>query len=745
MSQGVLVCGTRGELLRMNGAAERVLGASFAQLREPEARGALLRLQGADGTALAVADTPMGKALQGEEVREVELRLHKPGGEETFVETSAAPIRGSAGEVRGAVVTFRDVTERRRAQELLRRYELLARMAQDVVLFVRREDGRLLDANAAAVAAYGYTHDELLRLRVGDLRAPGSERLTEQQMAIADAQGVRFEAVHRRKDGSTFPVEVSSVGATLNGARTLMSVVRDITVRARAEEALRASEAALRDSEDRLRLAIEAAGVGTWDYDPATRKLTFYAGRDVTYGLSRYQAADYSQFIEDVNPEDRARVHEAVTRALDPDGDGRYRAEYRWRRSDGVELWVVATGQASFASSDGRRTAVRLVGTVVDITDRRRAEEELREADRRKTEFLAVLSHELRNPLAPIRNAIHIMDRAPDGDAARRSRDVLRRQTDHLTRLVDDLLDITRITHGKVELQRVRLDAREVVRQAWSDARELFEQRDVELLLEEPPEPLWVEADGARLGQMISNVLSNALKFTPARGHVRIASVRQAAGCEIRVQDDGIGIGPGDLQRIFEPFVQVDRPRHTHGGMGIGLALVREFALKHGGTVRAESAGPGQGAEFVIELPSVSPPAGRQASRGPDARAAGLSVLIVEDNADAAETLAELLELSGHRVRTVGLGRAGVEAVAAGAPDVLLCDIGLPDMTGHDVIRDIRATPAGRRLFGVALTGYAPPRDPAAPLAAGFDAHLAKPPPLEELEQLLADVAARRA
>jgi signal transduction histidine kinase/ActR/RegA family two-component response regulator len=376
----------------------------------------------------------------------------------------------------------------------------------------------------------------------------------------------------------------------------------------------------------------------------------------------------------------------------------------------------------------------------------RAARARLEEADRRKDEFLAVLSHELRNPLAPIRNGIELLERSPSGAVARRALEVLRRQTDHLVRLVNDLLDVTRITHGKIELRLARVDARELVRRAFADAGAEFEQRRVELLLHcRAGEPLWVEVDEARLGQMITNLLHNALKFTPAGGRVQLCVQRAAGCCEVRVRDTGIGIDGADLRRIFEPFVQVERTRHTHGGVGIGLALVRKLAELQGGAVHAESGGAGAGAEFVLRLP-LAPPPDDVPSRSPDVNdARPLSIVVIDDNEDVALTLADLLEQLGHAVVTARSGAAGLEAVAARAPDVLLCDVGLPDMSGYDVIRAVRARAGGRGPFAVALTGYAQPRDRELAAGAGFDAHLGKPAGMEELEELLARAGRERA
>ena len=386
-----------------------------------------------------------------------------------------------------------------------------------------------------------------------------------------------------------------------------------------------------------------------------------------------------------------------------------------------------------------RRARLRAAQLEAVLAERRRAEEALREADRRKTEFLALLSHELRNPLAPIRNGLLVLERTPpDSEPARRVLEVLRRQTAQLSRLVDDLLDLSRITHGKIDVQLARLDAREVARRACADLRGLFDERGVELVVAEAEEPLWVDADAARLGQMLGNLLHNALKFTPPRGRVRVEAARRGGACELTVRDTGVGLAPGEVGRIFEPFIQGARSTGAQGGLGLGLALVRELAAKHGGTVRAASDGPGKGAAFVVALPLAAAPAGAAPGRPEPARSAALRVLIVDDNADAGTTLADLLALGGHAVTVALTGAEAIAAVAAAPPEVLLCDIGLPDMSGHDVIRAIRGMPAGRGIHAVALTGYALPGDRDAALAAGFDAHFPKPAPTDGLLAVLA-------
>jgi len=323
----------------------------------------------------------------------------------------------------------------------------------------------------------------------------------------------------------------------------------------------------------------------------------------------------------------------------------------------------------------------------------RRTEEELRASDRRKTEFLAVLSHELRNPLTPIRNSIYLLERAaPGSPKAERAREVLHRQTDHLARLVDDLLDVTRISRGKIELKRARFDLREVVRKATDDARSLYEASGIDL----------------RVGRSA-----------------------------ISVHDTGVGIPPSDVERMFEPFAQgaQDRAR-TLGGLGLGLSLVKGLVELHGGAVRAHSEGPSRGAEFLVTLP-LAPAPGRDERS--DARAGETSrlVVIVEDNVDAGQTLGEILELSGHRVRLARDAQSGLGLARELHPDLVLCDIGLPDMDGYDFARTVRRDPALARTRLVAVTGYAQPEDRARALDAGFDAHVAKPPAIEELQGML--------
>jgi signal transduction histidine kinase len=413
---------------------------------------------------------------------------------------------------------------------------------------------------------------------------------------------------------------------------------------------------------------------------------------------------------------------------------------------------AVAGGPAErlLVTRDGRRVPVLVGGAaeegddaiafVLDISERRHAEEALREADRRKDEFLAILSHELRNPLAPIRNSVYLLSRVEAGSSqAARARQVIERQSMHLTRLVDDLLDVTRISRGKIELRPVRLDLREVIRKTADDVRSMFDQRSVELEVERSADPLWVNADPTRISQVIGNLLHNAMKFTPPNGEVVVTARSVGDRAEVVVRDTGIGIDPSELQHMFEPFAQADRTlARSQGGLGRGLALVLGLVRQHGGEVTARSEGVGRGAEFRVTLALADAGEADDAASGADRARTPLRILLVEDNADAAQSLAEILQLKGHEVSVARDGRSGIATARELRPNVVLCDVGLPDISGYEVARTLRSDPALNATRLVAISGYAHPEDHDRGRRAGVDAHRAKPASRPQLDELLA-------
>jgi two-component system CheB/CheR fusion protein len=393
-----------------------------------------------------------------------------------------------------------------------------------------------------------------------------------------------------------------------------------------------------------------------------------------------------------------------------------------------------------------------------DVTQQKRTGEALKnraaqlaDADRRKDEFLAMLGHELRNPLAPIRNALHVL-RSPRAQGAQieRAKDMLDRQVDQLVRLVDDLLDVSRVTRGKIQLRRERLGLSKVIGSAVETARPLIDALGHELTVCLPEEPVYVEGDAVRLTQVLANLLNNAAKYTERGGHVELSAAVEGGTAVVRVRDDGIGIGADLLPHVFDMFVQAERSMaRSQGGMGIGLTLVRHLVELHGGSVQAFSAGPDQGCEMVVRLPAArrEERGALAVAEGGPASGAGLRVLVVDDNADVADSLAMLLELSSHEVRAVYSGADALDALAVFRPDVVLLDIGLPTMTGYEVVRRIRGCEEGRRALVVAVTGYGQPEDRRLSLEAGFDHHLVKPVDLDALLALLGgsgrDAAAR--
>jgi signal transduction histidine kinase len=408
---------------------------------------------------------------------------------------------------------------------------------------------------------------------------------------------------------------------------------------------------------------------------------------------------------------------------------------YHTRQSFDEGTVRLATALANLAAS-----AIRTAELYErETAQRQRAEE----ADRRKDAWLAMLAHELRNPLAPVRNALTILGLpSVDRATAEQSRAIIDRQVRHLTRLVDELLDISRINRGKVRLRQERLDLVALVRAAAEDRRSYLEQGGLTLTLQLPEEKLWVDADPTRLAQVLDNLLSNANKFTEPGGRVTVRA-RRAVGewAKVSVVDTGIGIPAEVLPNVWEPFAQADTSLdRSRGGLGLGLALVQRLIEMHGGVVRAASDGPGQGAKFSFLLPLREGPgeAGKPLAAGAGAGPGSLRVLIVEDHADAAESLRMLLELSGERVRVATTGPAGLEAARKELPDLVLCDLGLPGMSGYEVARALRQDPATGGLYLVAVSGYGQPEDREKSRRAGFDEHLVKPVEPEQLHRLLA-------
>jgi signal transduction histidine kinase/CheY-like chemotaxis protein len=412
-------------------------------------------------------------------------------------------------------------------------------------------------------------------------------------------------------------------------------------------------------------------------------------------------------------------------------------------RKNGRQFW--AMGVVTPLWDDGGR--LRGYAKIMrDITDRKRAETDLAEANRRKDDFLAMLAHELRNPLAPILNGVQILRLeqavAPGGQAAI---GIIDRQAKHLTRLVGDLLDVSRITTGKVSLRRERVELRTAVNHAVETVRPLVDARKHELAVSLPTEAIWLDADPARLTQVLANLLNNAAKYTEPGGGIWLSAEREGSDVVIRVRDTGIGILPEMVHRIFESFVQGDRSiDRTQGGLGVGLTLAKTLVEMHGGRIEAQSPGVGKGSEFVVRLPvvpEVTPLEPDAVETRPAAKSTPLRLLVVDDNQDTVESLAMLMRLNGHDVVTADSGPAALEVVFADERDVVMLDIGLPSINGYEVARRIRAH--GAKPVLIAMTGYGQPEDRQRSKEAGFDYHLTKPVDPKRLQELLGKIGKR--
>jgi CheY-like chemotaxis protein len=407
------------------------------------------------------------------------------------------------------------------------------------------------------------------------------------------------------------------------------------------------------------------------------------------------------------------------------------------RTRDGRDL---DTSWANVRLTDGTR-----VGIGLDISNRKLAEDALRQADRRKDEFLATLAHELRNPLAPIRNGLHILRLVGGGgDAAERARTMMERQLDQMVHLVDDLLDLSRISRGKIALRMERVELAKVVQQAVETSRPAFEQAGHDLAITMPPGPVFVDADPTRLAQVVSNLLTNAAKYTESGGTIRLTVGRRGHEAVISVRDSGVGIAPDMLPKVFDMFTQVGRTlERSQGGLGIGLSIVKRLVEMHGGTVEARSDGPGTGSEFIVRLAAASAPDTVSGAEGAVPLIQGRRILVVDDNKDAATSLALMFDLMGNETQTA---HDGLEALAAGAtfrPDVILLDIGMPRLDGYATARRVRGEPWGRDVVLVALTGWGQPEDRRRSDEAGFDHHVVKPVEAAALARLLAESAGR--
>ena len=606
-------------------------------------------------------------------------------------------------------------------------------------------DGRFLRANPRFCQLAGRPEDALVGQPFTAITHPDDAAADEalfRRLLAGEIPSYALEKRYLQPGGHAVWVSLTCAAVRDAAGRPLYTVrvVQDATARKLAEEALREGYRRLRGEQARRDavLAQLPAGVVLCDAPSGAAVYGNAMSRQIL-GDRLPGPADWP--IRDACGERHAPDRLPVARALR--GEVVTGEEVQLPRPDGTVGWL-SLNAAPIREADGRIVAA--VVAFEDITGRKRAEEGLREASRRKDEFLAMLGHELRNPLAPIRNALEVLRLRSDLETVTWAVDISRRQIGHLSRLVDDLLDVSRIIRGKIRLQPGRLDLAALARAAAEDHRAAVGDARLTLDVRLPDGPVWVAGDATRLSQVIGNLLTNATKFTDPGGRVTLSLEVDGRRAVVRVADTGIGIEAAMLARLFDPFAQADRSLdRCRGGLGLGLALVKGLAELHGGGVAADSAGPGRGAEFRVWLPldaPVSTPAPAAPAQVTAGAARQLRILVVEDSTDAAESLRLLLEQYGHSVTVAHTGTAGLTLARSCRPDLILSDLGLPGLDGFALARALRDDPALAHIPLLAHSGYAQDEDKQRARDAGYCHHFTKPVDPAELARVLADVGA---
>ncbi|AEG93986.1 candidate histidine kinase, hybrid [Ramlibacter tataouinensis TTB310] len=689
----------------------------------------------------AVVERALEASLTSRAMLDLIYRTRGPGSALKWIRAVGRPTFDAEGRpVQFDGITL-DVTREMQSQAELRSFADTA----PAMLWVTEPDGR---CSFLSQGWYDFTgQDASHALGFGWLEAvhPDDRAAARQAFLEANAGFRAFQLEHRlrRADGRWHWV-IDAGQPRFDEAGTFLGFVGSVTdIHER-----RLAEQRLRDSEERYRGFVANSTEGIWriEFDPPvdTRlppaeqvSLIYRQGRFAEcndafarmYGFSAAAELE-GQSLSLMLPQQQAGAR-AYLEALIAQGYRASEVEFEQRDRGGRTLHFANSLTGVLENG----WLVRAWGTQRDITDRKRAEQALLEADRRKDDFLATLAHELRNPLAPIRNAVELQRRLPPGHPALpRQRDLIDRQVSHLTRLVDDLLDVSRITRDKLELRRVPVAVADLVRDAVDSCRADLDAGRHALALDLPAQPLTVQGDPVRLVQILGNLLGNAARYSPPGTPVRLAVRAEAPEVVVfTVTDQGEGIAQDDLPRLFDLFFQArrgsDRP---HGGLGIGLSLVQRLVQLHGGTVRASSAGPGRGSEFEVRLPNPAAAAdvpAEAAMRLPAPQPAGPAarVLVVDDNRDAADTLAAWLDVMGCETATAYDGQEGLEKVAAMKPDAVVLDLGMPRLDGWQACERIRQLPGGGEMLLVAVSGWGQERDRQRTARAGFDAHLVKP------------------
>ena len=648
-----------------------------------------------------------------------------------------------------------DISQRKKVEQELRLNEERLRAIFDnagVGIVEVTLDDHFVRVNERACEILGYKPDELLNMNVNELTAPEDRELSarvNKRVHSGEEQRITYEKRYRRADGTDVWVHVTVSGVYDSKGQWQRSIttIEDISERKSAELRLARSENLLAEAET-------LSHAGAWQWDVERNNWTFSQGFMEIHGLTSEQMNE-SELLALAHPEERERIAEAFESVRQ--GIAPYELEHRIIRQDTGQTRVMRSRGQFVRGTDGR--VVRVYGFAQDITELKQAEAALRESeqtlraanaelaemDQRKNEFLAMLAHELRNPLAPIRNSVEMLRLAgPQDPLLQRHRNTIDRQVRHMARLLDDLLDVSRVTRGKITLKRQVFDLKTAIEQAIETARPLIEERQQQLHSSLPDQPLLVYGDLDRLAQVFGNLLTNSAKYTRPEGEISISAASENESIEVCVRDTGIGIPQELLPRVFDLFTQA---RHAgdvaQGGLGIGLTMVRNLVQLHAGEVEAFSDGDGKGSSFVVRLPvaespinALEPAEAPLLSREETPQVCNQRILVVDDVKDAAESLADLLEIWGCQVKVANSGMQALEILNHFQPTIILLDIGMPGMDGYEVARRIRARDGHCPLL-VAMTGFGQAEDKEATREAGFNEHLVKPVDLQILENLV--------
>jgi PAS domain S-box-containing protein len=695
-----------------------------------------------EGRELAVGELPMQRAVRGEIVDGQMLDVVCEDGKTVSIFAKATPLFDEAGEPRGAVGAFLDITALKQAESALRAAHDTFRHLVEYSpfgIYVIDADFRLVEVSAGAQKVFANVQPLLQRDFAHILRTLwpepfATQAITEFRRTLATGEPYHSPStVEQRRDiEQTEAYDWKIERITLpDGRYGVVCHFYDLSERQRYE-------AQLREREERFRAVFEHAGTGIaiTDLDghfeqcnPAFCRLLGYAENELLETV----------FSDLVHPEDRSANLAEIHRLLDAQVPY-FEIENRYVHKDGSTVWV-----HKFVSllPDVRGVSAHLMALVTDVTERRHTEQMLRTADRRKDEFLATLAHELRNPLAPISNALHMLrSHGLEQVHAMELFAMLERQVNHLNRLVNDTLEVSRITRGKIALKKERLDLAEIIRQSIETSQPLLKAGKHVLHVALPAEPLILLADAVRLTQVFTNLLNNAAKFTPEHGHVDVIVEREQNSAIVSVQDTGCGISAEMLPRVFDLFAQADNSlQRTHGGLGIGLTLVRYLVAMHGGKVHAYSKGRNQGSKFVVQLPltDCQPPETALEPLAVDARKVGRRILVTDDNRDAADSIAWLLRAEGHQVQIAYDGQTALNLCASFRPEIMLLDLGMPGLDGLETARRIRRLPEGHKIILIAVTGWGQEDDRRRTTEAGFDRHFVKPIDLQLLRPFLSE------